>query len=435
MRPVEVAIVGAGAAGLAAARELRKRGRSVLVLEARDRIGGRAMTLHDPAIPLPIELGAEFIHGHAPVTEGLLTQAGLSAIDVGGPHRIADRGRLRPVREVAAIDQVLRRIDTEGPDRSIADFLARRPGGAALARQRTLTRRFIEGFHAADIEQMSAQSIASEPGESPTESASRIGRPTQGYGALMQWLAADSGATIQPQSEVRSIDWREGRAVLEVRSGSSQRARRISARAVIVTVPVGVLAAATDARGALAFDPPLPRIACALAGIGVGSVARLVVWFRELPWDGDPGHPSFDFLHLPGDPFQVLWTAHPVRWPLAVIWCGGPNATRLLQGTRSEVERSMHRQLAAALRTTPARVQQSVRRVWWHDWDHDPYARGAYTYARVGGSDAYATLARSERGTIFFAGEATDAEGGTVEAALRSGIRAARQVARALSGG
>ena len=282
---------------------------------------------------------------------------------------------------------------------------------------------------------MSAQSIAPEGGESPTESASRIGRVAQGYGALMQWLAADSNRAIHLKSEVRSIRWREGKATVEIRSGSGARTRRIPARAVIVTVPVGVLAASPHQRGAIAFDPPLPRVASALAGIGVGSVLRLVVWFRELPWGGDPGHPSFDFLHLPGGPFQVLWTAHPVRWPLAVIWCGGPSAAELLRGSRTAIERTMHRQLAAALRTTPARVKASVHRVWVHDWDHDPYARGAYTYARVGGSNAYAALARPEQGTLFFAGEATDAEGGTVEAALRSGIRAARQVARVLSRG
>src|SRR6185436_19774436 len=104
-RRTDVIVVGAGAAGLEAARQLRAHGRSVLVLEARDRIGGRVLTHHDPRVPLPIELGAEFIHGDAPITTALLAEAGLSSLDVSGPHGDAHRGTVRRVTEELSVDR------------------------------------------------------------------------------------------------------------------------------------------------------------------------------------------------------------------------------------------------------------------------------------------------------------------------------------------
>src|SRR5687767_13932507 len=147
MNRTEVVVVGAGAAGLEAARELRARGVSVVVLEARDRIGGRILTHHDPRVSLPIELGAEFIHGSAPLTQKILEHAGLASLDVGGEHWAAGRRRFRRTEFWPAIDRVLRHVDTDGPDESLAAFLARKPGGRTLARDRGATRQFAEGFH------------------------------------------------------------------------------------------------------------------------------------------------------------------------------------------------------------------------------------------------------------------------------------------------
>jgi len=139
------------------------------------------------------------------------------------------------------------------------------------------------------------------------------------------------------------------------------------------------------------------------------------------------------FLHLAGSHFQVLWTAYPDRSPLAVVWSGGPRAAALCRAPAAEVLGTLHTELAAALRITRDRWRKAIRHVWWHNWDRDPYARGAYTYRSVGAADAPRALAKPERHTLFFAGEATDSTGGTVEAALASGRRAARQVLRTLA--
>ena len=82
----EAVIIGAGAAGLSAARDLAKAGHTVLILEARDRLGGRIWTRHGIDTALPIELGAEFIHGESPPTQGLLEEAGETSVEMHGSH-------------------------------------------------------------------------------------------------------------------------------------------------------------------------------------------------------------------------------------------------------------------------------------------------------------------------------------------------------------
>jgi monoamine oxidase len=424
----DVIVVGAGAAGLEAARMLRADGLSVLVLEARDRIGGRIWTRADPRVPLPIEMGAEFIHGAAPLTQHALGRAGLWSHEVHGDHRSPARGTLRPIEYWPAIERILRRIDTDGADESVQEFLARRPGGRELAHDRSLTRRFAEGFHAADPRRISAQSIALEEGD--VDEISRLGRVTQGYQGIVDWLARD--LPIRLGREVRAIRWRRGHVTVEGRlpDGSTFRS---SARAVIVTVPAGVLQAPRSARGAIAFDPEPPRLRVGLTGLAIGSAVRVNVWFRHLPWNlDDQEMKRLSFLDLVADPFQTLWTAYPARFPLGVAWSGGPRGAELARAPWHEVLRSLRAQLARELGTTPGRLRQAIRHVWWHNWDRDPYARGAYSYVRAGAGTPAKGLARPEQGTLFIAGEATEPEGGTVEAALRSGRRAARQVRLAL---
>jgi monoamine oxidase len=428
MVATDVIVVGAGAAGLEAARELRAGGLSVLVLEARDRIGGRIWTHKDSRVPLPIEMGAEFIHGTAPLTQNALNHAGLWSHEVHGDYRTPVRGNLRPAEFWPSIERVLSRIDSEGADESMQEFLARRPGGRALAQDRRVTRRFVEGFQAADPQLISAQSIAIEKGD--VGEISRLGRVTQGYQSLVDWLARD--LPIRLEREVRAIRWRRGHVAIEGRLPAGTTFRS-SARAVVVTVPVAVLQAPRSARGAIAFDPEPARLREALAGLAIGSAMRINIWFQHFPWKHDDQETErLSLLNLSDDPFQVLWTAYPGRWPLAVAWSGGLRAAELYRVPRHEALRSLTAQLARELGTTPRRLRQAIRRVWWHNWDRDPYARGAYSYVRVGAGTPAKVLSRSEQNTLFIAGEATEAAGGTVEAALASGRRAARQVRLAL---
>jgi monoamine oxidase len=437
MERFDVAVVGAGVAGLAAAGKLHREGFRVVVFEARDRIGGRIFTHRDERVPVPIELGAEFIHGEAPETQRILDAAGLLACEVSGEHWRAERGRLRPAdRTWEGVDRVLGRIDPEGADRSFADFIAQRPGGRSLARDRTAAREFVQGFHAADLDQIGVLSIAPEEGESPSESAARAGRVVQGYDGVPQFLARGLEGALHLGTRVAGIAWEAGRAELTLQAPSG-RTSRVEAGAVVVTLPLGVLQAAADEPGGCRFDPEPRGFRKALSQLAMGCVMRLVVRFREMPWQAPlPGlaaHRSLDrlgYLHLGGGPFNVWWTAYPLRFPLAVAWSGGPPAAELSGKKTEDVAASAFRALAEQLGISRRRIESRVEGLWLHDWNRDPFSRGAYSYARVGGSKAAKSLSKPVEGTLFFAGEATDVSGrtGTVEGAIATGLRAAKQV-------
>jgi monoamine oxidase len=253
-----IVVIGAGVAGLAAARALRRRGHSVTVLEARDRIGGRILTHHDRTSGAPIELGAEFIHGAAPFTMRIVRAAGLRVATSSGAMRTARTGRLRTDDLGAAIGRVLGRIDPGAPDEPFAQFLARRPGGAALARARAATAGFVRGFHAADLDRIGTHALAPTDGEPAGGAASGAARLVGDQAGIPAWLARGLGRALHTQSVVTEIAWRRGRAVIAVRTGAAQELRRMRARAVIVTVPIGVLQAPAGVRGGIALRPDPP---------------------------------------------------------------------------------------------------------------------------------------------------------------------------------
>ena len=204
---VDVVVIGAGVAGLAAARELRDAHLDVAILEARGRVGGRIYTYRDPAVAAPIELGAEFLHGATPETDAIIDAAHLHAVDVVGDHWRAEHGRFSDVGDFwKRVDRVLGKLDAHRtPDRSFADFLAeqetrsrekaRRKGKRTAGKRGTETRRlaleFVQGFHAADPERVSERWLANggDPGESDSES--RTGRLVDGYDRVPAHLARD----------------------------------------------------------------------------------------------------------------------------------------------------------------------------------------------------------------------------------------------------
>jgi monoamine oxidase len=214
----------------------------VLVLEARDRIGGRAWSLEVPGLPVPVELGPEFIHGRPEATFSLLRRAGMAAVDRAGDGWYTERGKLEPTGKILA--EIRRGIGKAGVPRrdvSFEDYLERDLGGLS-ARAKAFARRRVEGYDAADPARASARAIIEEWSSEDDATAASRHRPLGGYGALMSALAREVGGRCRrPQ---RGNGGAGGSVAARRCRGRGQRRgrpfRATAARAV-VTLPLGVL--------------------------------------------------------------------------------------------------------------------------------------------------------------------------------------------------
>ena len=406
----DVVVIGAGASGLAAADALARAGRSVLVLEARERVGGRVWTRSMPGVRVPIELGAEFIHGAAKPTFALLRSARMRWVASGRAQRFADGGRLRPVDSFALAQKAMQDgALLKERDLSFADYLARRRLDPTT---RTVARLMVQGFDAADPSRASARAIAEEWGGGDALLGPQP-RPREGYGPLLEWLAhrvVARSARLRMGSAVREVRWK--RRFVEVLG----RDFRFTAQKAIVTLPLGVLQS-----GAVRFSPSLEKEK-ALRFLASGPVIKAALRFPDAFWE--ERQRGVAFFHSPGAAFPTFWTLLPARVPLLIAWAGGPKAERL---SALPAER-LRAKIVASLGTIFRNLEEPDQ-LYIHDWQADPYARGAYSYVLVDGQDARRILADPLQDTLYFAGEATNVEGeaGTVSGALQTGRRAARE--------
>lgn len=436
-RSADVVIVGAGVAGLAAAARLTEAGCTVTVLEARDRIGGRVFTTRDPHVEHPIELGAEFLHGRAARSMRIVSAAGRTVLDIRGERWESGSRGLRPLEDFwARLDRVMRRLPGgRDPDRSVADFLATEPGGRSLARDRQLAEQFVRGFHAADPRRASARALAEGGSPEGDPAEQRLARLAGGYAQLPELLGQRLANPPRLGAVVTGIRWDADRAVVTWREDDASR--QAQASQVIVTVPNGVLEAPPGAKGAIAFDPPLPRRWRArLAQLPMGHVVRATVVLRAPVWELKPAGMRdaperlrrLTFLHARDGAMPVCWTLYPAEAPVLVAWFGGPDA-EVLSGMGG-LEDVVVASVAARLHVTQRRLAGAVAAVHLHDWGADPFARGAYSYVGVGGTTAARFLARPLAPSLHFAGEALAPAGqnGTVEGAIASGEAAAGRV-------
>ncbi|MBW8904092.1 MAG: FAD-dependent oxidoreductase [Betaproteobacteria bacterium] len=403
-------VIGAGAAGLAAADELTRAGRSVLVLEARQRVGGRCWTRRLSGLDIPVELGAEFLHGEAKLTHSFLERAGLGTTDSAREQRSLAGGRLEPVDAFADAQRAVQEGHKLKRDMSFAAFLARQ---RLPAKTKALATMMVEGFDAADPKRVSAKSIAEEWGGG--ELGDSQPRPQGGYGALFEWLARDllaRGARLRLGAVVQAVRWRRGGATLAGRFQGEHFSVR--ARCAIVTLPLGVLQS-----GPLRFREKRAALAC----LESGPVIRVAMRFHRPFWEEQA--PGVAFFHAPKAPFPTCWTPLPLRAPLLTAWAGGPKAARL-SGKRDAL--LVRAALDSAVAIFGRVAERELAAAYAHNWRADPFARGGYSYLRVNGEGAREALAAPLARTVFFAGEATESEEpGTVAGALRSGIRAARE--------
>ncbi|MGI4869994.1 MAG: flavin monoamine oxidase family protein [Janthinobacterium lividum] len=419
--PTDVLIIGAGAAGLLAARELAAAGRRVRVLEARNRLGGRVHTWQPPGFTQPLEAGAEFMHGAVPLTRALLTEAGLSWQAMSGQTYVVKDGQVQADDDFfAQMPELLAQLATLTQDMPLADFLVREFPGDEYTQLRTSATQFAEGYDAADAQRVSAWALRDEWAADGAEDSPR---PSGGYGPLLHWLAGQAqaaGSVLHLATPVQEIRWQPNHAEVVTTAGT-----RYKARQVLCTVPLGVWQRAETQPGYLRWVPDLPTHQAAAAQLGFGAVIKVVLEFQERFWHDR--FPELEFL-LSDAPIPTWWSQEPSPHPQLTGWLAGSAAQRLHAASDADLLALAISSLSAVLATSPAALQAQLVASYVRNWGAEPYTYGAYSYATVGAPAARAALATPVANTLFFAGEALyeGPAGGTVEAALVSGRAAAR---------
>lgn len=407
--PNTVVVIGAGLAGLAAARAAAGAGWRVTVLEARDRPGGRVHTEDG------IDMGAHWIHGTEgnPVTN-LARELGVPTLFVGGDSsytggwehlqlRMAGR-KLTPEEKqesIILIDEVRDAIDVVRRDIELS-------GGPDISLEQAVQRVLSERGLSPEMGRHVAWHVALLSRDDWAAGASHLsllfwddGYEVYGYGDSV--FVEGAGALIEHLAE--GVDVRLNQVVTRIEHHAQgvkvfAGEEIFEAAAAIVTLPLGVLKA-----GAVEFDPPLPeRKRQAIDRLGMGALTKVVLWFDAPFWPPNQyvfGHLARDIQDAPTSIINVWKTHHQ---PVLVMLIGGERGRQLERRSKEEVAEWSR----GVLHDVFGREAPSPRRIEVTKWDSDPFARGSYAYIAVGATpEDIEALAAPVGARLLFAGEAT----------------------------
>jgi monoamine oxidase len=287
-------------------------------------------------------------------------------------------------------------------------------------KRREIVKSFIQGFDAALIKQVSANEMKAAVGQVADPTERQTGRLLEGYTTLLHAVALPFQKQIQLNTQVRQIHWEKDS--VEIHAQFKKQKEIYRARKVLITVPVSVLPFLT-------FYPALPAEKKeALHHVKMGPVIKLGLEFKKDFWtERFEKIPSY--FHSPKLKFQTWWTAAPMHWPLITAWSGGDPALKLSKLSDAKISELAITELAKCFNLKRPFVQSQLQKIYFHNWEKDPLARGAYSFVRAGGKGARKKLAEPIAHTLYFAGEATSEErNGTVDGAICSGIDAVQKM-------
>jgi monoamine oxidase len=417
----------------------------VTLLEARNRIGGRIYTLRDPELGFPIELGADFIHGRPPEILDPLDQAHVPTTEVEGPSWCVFDQQLGSCDFFPQVDSILSEMDDSRPDESFLAFLNRRfplSEGLGEAKERAIG--YVSGFNAADPGLVGVHWLVNQMRAEEKIEGHRSFRSENGYQDLIDLFRRDidahHAAAIHTGMVVKGISWKQSSA--EVIAQTDQGMAKLSAPRVLVTLPLALLKARLGEPGVIQFSPPLPQAKLdSLEKLEVGKVIRVTLRFQRRFWEtisppaGQRTLSDMSFLFSADEWFPTWWTAAPKEFPIITGWAPFIAGERLSGKPAAFVVQRALDTLSSLLNTSERELEGNLEDAHFHDWQCDPFSRGAYSYGKVDSDGAQQALAAPVQNTLYFAGEATDTSGhnGTVHGAMASGYRAAREILHASS--
>lgn len=419
----DIIVIGAGAAGLMAAWELAQTGKRTAVIEAKDYVGGRAHTITDKNFDLPVELGAEFVHGNLELTQMLLKKAGVEQYTVKGDIWQDEDDELDEQRDfIEDYSALNKKFKEVKEDISVAEFIEKYLQGEEFEEARFTLKNYVEGYYAADTNKASTFALKEELNTSSDEQY----RVEGGYVKLIDYLnqqCIEKGVQLFLSAPVKEIKWKQD-AVEVVTEQKS-----ITAKKVLVTVPVGVLQS-----GTIRFSPAIPETINAAKKLGFGPVIKTMLQFDEAFWkkkeftqQKDLQKLSFIFSKAV---IPTWWTYYPKDAAMLTGWSGGPHAEEIKDLSNEEILQKALESLSEIFNVSVNLLQLKLK--GWHiaNWVNDRFSCGGYSYEVVNGKETRQIIKEPIENTIFFAGEGLydGPEIGTVEAALYSGRETAYQI-------
>src|ERR1700686_3437513 len=402
-------------------------------------------TFRDPASPAPIALGAEFIHGFPPEIWQPLESRKVTITEVMGDQWCFQKDGLSTCDLFSELDATLKKMDAQSPDESFLNFLERQcPESKISPKQRKAKRRalsYVTGFNAADPNRVGVHWLVQGMQAEEKIEGDRAFRSRNGYEDLIDIFRqqlAQAGVVIQTETIVVSVNWSRGRAEVEAHRNRDKEVCKLTAPRVLITLPLGVLQASTDDAGAVRFAPALPHKKMeALKKLEMGKVIRVTLRFKRRFWDeiSPLAAPSknlsdMSFLFSDDDWYPTWWTTMPDKLPIITGWAPFDSAERLSGKSHSFVIDHALRTLGTLFDVKSVELARLLDAAYFHDWQSDPFSRGAYSYGAVGAHGAQEALGIPIENTLFFAGEPPDIPGhnGTVNGAMASGYRAAQEI-------
>lgn len=420
MNQADIIIIGAGASGLMAGRELGKAGKKVIILEARDRIGGRIWPLSEEEFGYLAQGGAEFVHGEASVTKSLIAEAGLTYVSmkygemwsVRDGEPVKNGGPTEDQDYVMYQDAINEKLKGLKEDMSVATFLDKYFGEEKYANIRKSVTRMAEDYDAADPNKISTFALREEwlGGEEWQQ-----GKIKEGYGALLDFMTAGcnkNGVEIKLNKKVENIEIKGNKVKIRCENREIYEAQK-----VVITVSLPLISK-------INFNPAISEKIASAEKIGFGDVIKIFLKFKDRWWENALGKDlsKMTFI-ISNEKVTPWWTQYPLKESVLTGWIAGLKAREFENISEKDILEMSLNCLARTFKVERNFIDKELVNSKVINWPIDPFSLGAYSYSTIETKEAYAELRKPIENKIFFAGEALclGNETATVEGALASG--------------
>ncbi len=420
----DVIIIGGGAAGLMAAKLLSADGGKILLLEAKNRLGGRIYRVED--FSFPAEGGAEFIHGKLKTTFDLIKEASLKKEKIKGQFCRHEKGKWNASNDIVPHwDLLLRKLKSCEKDISIDLFLSEYFHAKKYETLRKQFRRYIEGYDAADPKNTSVIAIRKEM-EAEDEDQFR---PSPDYYALINFLKE---TFLKNNGIIKT-----GEPVVKITQGVNIEVRttvgRYLCKKLIIAVPVGVLQSRKSEKSYINFPPILKNYISAAKKIGNGGVIKFLLEFDEAFWlekrflnEKKIPAPSYIFADTI---IPTWWTQYPSKKPLLTGWIAGPSSYKMKNYSEKKLRKLSIQSLSNIFSMSLTELEIRLKKMIIINWNREPYFLGGYSYPTPATDSAQKFIRKPFENAIYFTGEyIAENSSSTVDAALQSGIYVAHQI-------